>query len=136
MFPYPISQQIMPGKASDLYTGIANINCQIHPIRCCLMLEMAHTGFHHCHTMCITKINAVLVANGAARLNDRCNPRLMRDFHTIREWEKCIGSHYGTFQAKTKSSCFDNGLAERIDPGGLTAGNTEKLLTPRQYDRI
>ena len=56
------------------------------------MAEMTHAGEYHSNSIFIAFFNGILIPDRASRLNDRCDPCLMRSFHTVIKREESIGS--------------------------------------------
>ena len=75
------------------------------------MFEVADACQHHAHALSIAIINAVLVFDGAPRLYYRGDACFMGNSYAIREGEKGIGGHHGTFQVEAKLIGFGNGLS-------------------------
>lgn len=66
------------------------------------MLKMPDTGRDHSYVVLVAVVDAILITNRAAGLYHRRNTRLTRNFDAIGEREKCIGSHNGPVQIKSK----------------------------------
>ena len=80
---------------------------------------MSRTGHYHSKIIFIAIIYTQLVLNGSTRLNYSSNPCFVRNFHTIRKWEKSITGHYSSLKIKFKGICFINTLSQGINPGCL-----------------
>src|SRR5687768_10066428 len=58
-----------------------------------LMFKMAKPGNYHGHTVLVTKIYGILVADRTSGMYNCRNTCVVRYFNTIGERKKCIGSH-------------------------------------------
>ncbi len=71
---------------------------------------MSHSGNYHDESILFTKFYAVLIANGAARLNKICNSFCGCNVNTIIKRKERIRSQGSTFQAELKLMRFFYGL--------------------------
>ena len=79
------------------------------------VFEMAYAGFHHCHTLLIAIVDAFLIANRTAGLDDGIHAGLMSYLDAVAEGEECIGSHDSAIEVESERLCFGDGLLEGID---------------------
>ena len=70
------------------------------------MPEMAHAGEDHRDFMFVRRLNNFLIANRAARLNNRNNAGFRRDINCIAEREKRITGEDTTFDFQLGIACF------------------------------
>ena len=89
------------------------------------MLKMAHMGKYHCNAQFITSLDAVLIADAAARLDNRSNARSASRFYTIVKREKSIRSQY---RALDPLPCMLYGLLYRPNPIDLARANAAAYL--------
>ena len=75
------------------------------------MLEVADTCQYHAHALGIAVVDAVLVLDRAARLDDCGDACFVGDGDTVREREEGVGSHDSAFQVEAKLICFYNCLS-------------------------
>ena len=89
---------------------------------------MTDTRLNHSQAMLVAIINRQLVIYRTTRLNNSSNTCFISYFNTVREREKCIRSHNGTFQIEFESVCLFNGLFQRIHARCLTDTACAKLF--------
>ena len=70
---------------------------------------------NHRHAVCITIVDAFLVANRSSGLNHTGYSSIIGDLHTVRKWEEGIRSHGGSFKPKTKALRFLYRLVQSIN---------------------
>ena len=100
------------------------------------MFEMARAGCCHCHCIFITKIDTFLVAHRAAGVNNRRDPRTVRNRDTVGEREKRIARHYRACKVKTERFCFLNSVLQSIYTRSLTAAHADELPIAHQCDSV
>ncbi len=80
------------------------------------MFKVAVAGDEHGHIGFVAIIDAVLILDRSARMDDGGDAGLMCDLNTIRERKESFGGHDGTMQIKAKCFCLVDGLFECIYP--------------------
>ncbi len=79
------------------------------------MLEVAHAGEDHAHSMRIAVVDAILILDGATRLHHCGDASFVGDGDTVREREEGVGSHDSTFQVKAEFIFVRDFLSQGID---------------------
>ena len=97
---------------------------------------MSNTRRYHCQTVLIAILNRVFVADGTTRLNNRRDTRFTRNFDTVGEGKKRIGSHDRTRQIEPERMGFLDSLLQGIDPRGLPHSTGNQLVFAGQYNGI
>lgn len=92
------------------------------------MFEMADTGLHHFHFMCIAILDRKVVVDRSSGLYYRSDAGFVRNFHAVGEGEKGIRSHDRTLQVEAEMLRFLNRLFQRIYARSLPCAVGAKLL--------
>lgn len=101
-----------------------------------LVFKVPHGGDHHCQFIFHTVIDRIFVADGPTWLNKGGDPGGVGDLYAIVKGEKGIGGQDGAFQIKVELAGFGDGLAEGVDPAGLSAAFADELAVFNEGDRV
>jgi hypothetical protein len=78
------------------------------------MFEMAFACNNHSHLVILAEVDAVLVMDGASRMDNTRDTCLMGDFDTIGEGEEGIAGHDSPIKVETERLSLCNSLAQSI----------------------
>ena len=92
------------------------------------MPKMSHPCNHHGQVVFAAIFNAVLVADGATRLDKGRDSCFVAEDNAIIEWEESITCHYCTVQIKIELPGFFNCMPKGVNPAGLSAAFAYQLL--------
>ena len=100
------------------------------------MFEMADTGPHHFHFVCIAILERKMVVDRSSGLYYRGDAGFVCNFHAVGEREIGVRSHDGALQVETEALRFFNGLFQRVYARSLSYAVGAKLLVLDQRDGV
>ena len=97
------------------------------------MSEESMTGEQHGDAASVGFVNDLLVANGAAGLNNGRSPCFGSLLKTVLEWEKCIRCENAIFRSLTRTSCGD---FHGLNATGLARPDTDRRRSLNHDDGV
>ena len=100
------------------------------------MLEVAHPGEVHRHSVAIAECDRIGITHRTTGLNHRSDALCLCEFNAISERDEGIGSHHGPFEGEAEGARFRGGLAEGVDAGSLAGPAAEQLAVASEDDGV
>ena len=98
--------------------------------------EMAHACGVHRKTEGIAGVDALLVVDRTAGLNDGLHTSFRREFDTVWKGEERVGGHARAFQIEPKALRLFDRLLQGVDPACLAGSAGEKLSVFREHHGV
>src|SRR5215813_14600642 len=95
--------------------------------------EVALAGQHYRGAGCVHSVDDLSVADRAARLDHRRDPRLETDFDPVGERKEGVGRHH---RALDTIACPLDGDLGRLNPAHLTSSYAYRGEVPRDHDGV
>src|SRR5687768_124382 len=100
------------------------------------MSENAPAGEDHRDPVFVRRLDHLVIANRAARLDNRFYARSSRSIDAVTEWEERIRGQNRTIQVETLVLRLQHGDARRIHAARLPCPDAERTLATSQHDRV
>ena len=97
---------------------------------------MAQPGEQHRHAIGVAIVDALLVADRTARLDDGIHTLAMCDLDAVRKREEGIARHHGPVQVEPERVGLFDGMAQSIDTRSLSYAARTELCSLGQNDSV